>query len=103
MSARPLRAMPAPDVSIETITPEKAAKWLAHNPANRNLADARFGAFAAAVLRNEWRLHGESIKFDLNGDLLDGQHRLAAVVKSGVTIQSVVVRGVPRDDQKTID
>jgi hypothetical protein len=103
MNARPLRAMSALVVTIETITPEKAATWLAHNPANRNLAEARFGAFAAAMLRGEWRLNGESIKFDLDGDLLDGQHRLAAVVKSGVTIQSVVVRGVPRDDQKTID
>jgi hypothetical protein len=44
--------------------------------------------------RGEWRETGEAIKFDENGQLRDGQHRLAAIVRSGITLKMTVVRGV---------
>lgn len=49
-----------------------------------------------------WKVNGDTIC--LNGDrLLDGQHRLAAVVASGVTIQSFVIDGLPSDVFNTKD
>ena len=42
----------------------------------------------------EWKLNGKSICFDWNGRLLNGQHRLSAVVRSGVPLTTLVVRGL---------
>ena len=45
----------------------------------------------------KWRLNGKTICFDSTGRLLNGQHRLSAVVRSGVTLTTVVVRGLDPD------
>ncbi len=90
------------NVSVETITPEQASALLALNTHNRNLKDQYILRLAGAMQRGEWEMNGESIK--LNGDtLVDGQHRLAAIVKSGVPITTVVVRDLPLYVQETID
>lgn len=85
-----------------TITPDIAAMMLESNTKNSRRPDAaRVALYAKEMATGNWKTNGDTIKF--NGSvLLDGQHRLLAVVKSGVTIQSLVVRGVP-DDGKTID
>jgi hypothetical protein len=49
-----------------------------------------------------WRLNGESIIFD-ESSCLDGQHRLLAVVQSGVTIESVVVENIDASAFSTLD
>ena len=41
-----------------------------------------------------WELNGAAIVIDEFGNLIDGQHRLSAVVESGTTQQFVVVRNV---------
>lgn len=88
--------------TIETITPEQARLWLASNTHNRNLKDSYIVRLAEAIARGEWELNGESIKF--NSDVLvDGQHRLAAIVRANIPVLSVVVRGIPLSAQETVD
>lgn len=81
---------------IETITPEVAARTLQdHNKVNfRVPIPAIVTRYAAAMTNGKWEDNGAAIVFDSAGNLADGQHRLLAVVKSGITIQAVVVRGV---------
>lgn len=90
-------------VSVERITPEAAREMLARNQRNRNLRVVRVRELSGAMQRGEWQLTGETIKLAKGGALLDGQHRLEAVVHSGVTIESVVVRDLPLNAQDTID
>lgn len=90
-------------VSVETITPDIAEVWLKQNTHNREIRDQKVDKWAHAMSAGQWRLNGQTICFDPNGILVDGQHRLAAVVKSGVTIQSVVVRGINMETQITVD
>jgi hypothetical protein len=80
--------MREPVVAIETITPKQAQVILAHNDRNRSLASSRVTVYSGAMLAGEWRMNGETIKFNGDGTLLDGQHRLAAVVRSGQPQQS---------------
>jgi hypothetical protein len=47
--------------------------------------------------RGYWALNHQPIAFDEEGNLLDGQHRLAAIVRSGKTIRMLVARNVPRE------
>lgn len=88
---------------IVTITPGRAELWLQRNPKNRNLSKRAVENLAAAITRGEWSLNGASIVFDADGNLLDGQHRLAAIVLAGKEVESVVTWGVDPHAQTTMD
>ena len=82
---------------VQTITPELAGDWLARPGANRRMSTTIVNRYADAMVRGEWKITGEPIILSPDGRLLDGQHRLAAVVQSGTTIESMVVTGVHDD------
>lgn len=90
------------EMRLETITPEKASEWLKHNKSNRALSSGHVARLAAAITAGEWKLNGESIKF--NGtQLVDGQHRLNAIIRAGIPVKSYVVRGLESDVFDTLD
>ncbi|TXE27127.1 hypothetical protein FOT62_22675 [Serratia marcescens] len=88
---------------VETITPEIAITYLGANTINRNLNQTYVDRYVREMKSGTWRLNAESIKFDASGRLIDGQHRLNAVVMAGVAIQSLVVRGIPVGVIDTLD
>jgi hypothetical protein len=88
---------------MQTITPEIASSWLIKNKNNRPLSSYWVDTLSTAMQKGEWKYNAEAIKFDENGCLLDGQHRLSAVVKSGVTIQALVVYGLEPEVFITLD
>ena len=92
-------------VKIETITPEIAQKILdEQNPNNyRNLKPAVVAMYAKDMKEGKWIKNGDCIRFDQNGVLLDGQHRLRAIVESGIPQDFVIVEDVPSEGVKTID
>lgn len=87
----------------EIVTPAKARKWLEKNTDNRPARDKWIRQLAEAMSAGEWQMNGETIKFDVNGTLRDGQHRLEAVILSGKNIPMMVVRGLAEDVFTTID
>lgn len=89
--------------SVETITPALAKQYLEKNIANRPKDINRLRRYVKAIAENRWKLNGESIKFNNEGHLFDGQHRLEAIVSAGKAIQTLVVRNLPRDTFITID
>jgi hypothetical protein len=94
---------PTQRAAVERISPRKARSLLSNNGRNRNLRMPRVRELSGAMQRGEWELNGETVKVADDGTLLDGQHRLEAILHSGVTIQSVVVRGLPTTAQDTVD
>jgi hypothetical protein len=79
---------------FEVITPEMAKKMLEQNVSNFRSIDARRVAkYAREMRRGAWEVNGEAIKFN-GSSLLDGQHRLTAIVESGCSIKTLVIRGV---------
>lgn len=89
--------------SLEVITPEIAEVMLTHNTKNRKQRPAGLDKYARDMEGDEWVENGDAIRFAVDGTLLDGQHRLTAVVSAGVSITALVVRGLPVSAQKTID
>lgn len=92
--------------SVETVTPQVADKILTDSKdqvKNRNVADCHVEWLSDQMKAGKWRTNGEPIILDDEGFLLDGQHRLYAVVMSGATIETVVTRGVDRSTFATID
>ena len=94
---------PAPTYRAVTITPDLAREWLTRNTRNRNLNQKRVDHLAEAMKRGEWQENGDTIRFDRNGVLLDGQKRLLAVLQSRVSIRAQVVEGLEPGAQMTID
>lgn len=82
-------------VDIVLITPELAEELLRKNTENfRSLDVARVEVYAKAMRAGKWELNGESIKISHDEVLLDGQTRLHAIVRSGVSVRSVVISGI---------
>jgi len=81
---------------LETITPIMAEKYLASNAGHqRNVAFSHLFHLRQQMENDQWMMTGEPIIFDVNGCLVDGQHRLRALILAGITLQFMVVRGVP--------
>lgn len=80
---------------VEIITPEYAEYVLAnHNKRNRRASVKHIERLAKEMQKGQWSLNGATIAFDDEGVLIDGQHRLAAVVLAGIPMRFIVVRGV---------
>lgn len=86
------------------IGPAEAEALLAHNEVNRRLRPRLVEAYAEDMRRDLWDgNNGEAIKISRTGRLKDGQHRLNAIIVSGVTLELLVIDGVTDDAQKTMD
>lgn len=90
--------------SIEQITPQRAAEYLEKNDRNRSVRPTQIEKYAQDMRAGRWcGQTAEPIKFNCDGTLLDGQHRLMACVKTGVTITATVARGVPHSAMTYMD
>lgn len=96
-------AMAQPDIEVVNVTPALAEEWLAKNTHNRRLRETRVNRYATDMANGDWRWNGESIKFSKAETILDGQHRLHAVIRADVTIPMAVVRGLDDEAQETVD
>jgi hypothetical protein len=92
-----------PHYEVVKITPHLAKEWLERNTHNRNLRQRVVNGYAADIAAGAWAEDGQSIKFATDGALLDGQHRLAAIVQSGVPLRMLVVTNLPNSTQDTMD
>jgi hypothetical protein len=89
-----ISTLPRPVPQVVNITPTMAEQWLKTMVANRPISDKNVIEFATAMAENRWSLNGETIKFDGDGHLFDGQNRLQACILSEVAFRSYVVRGI---------
>ena len=91
------------NATIEKVTPELAEKLLASNSSNRRVSKELVDFLAREITEGRWVVNGDTIRTSKDGTLLDGQHRLLAVIKSGVTIDSYMVKGLNQSCFSTID
>lgn len=104
-SQLPLPASHVPQASgVHLVTPQLAASWLQLNrPENRRMSQRAVANLATTMLAGEYLLTHQPIAFDAHGRLIDGQHRLAAVVQSGVTVQMWVITGADPETFGVVD
>lgn len=75
------------------ITPKMAEIMLLRNHKNRDPRKGHVSFLAGQMLNGKFLLTHQGIAFDAGGVLIDGQHRLMAIVESGVTVTMVVSWG----------
>lgn len=83
---------------IVYVTPEIARHYLSLNTANyRTIKPAVASRYAEDMKSGNWHENGEAIQFSKNGTLKNGQHRLLAIVNSGVSMEMNVVTDLDDD------
>jgi hypothetical protein len=86
------------------ITPEYAKSLLRMNTSNRKVNKNFVERYAKDISDGRWcEDTGETIKIANDGTILDGQHRLIAVVQSGVPVYFHVVTGLDKKIMSFID
>lgn len=81
-----------------------AARWLTRNTKNRKIRQGTVARYRSDMAEGRWTFAGDPIRFDTNGNLIDGQHRLTALSElEGVTVPMLVVRGLPNEAQGFMD
>lgn len=85
------------------VTPTMAREWLGFNENNRNVRSLNVRMFARDISSNAWVVTGQAVQFDRDGRLIDGQHRLLAIVKADRPVMLLVVRGLDPRAQSVID
>lgn len=97
-------SVPVLDIRTVLVTPAMAKKWLAGNAEeNRSIRTGRVAAYARDMEQGRWQLTGETIKIDDQGVLIDGQHRLEAVVLSDTPVYMLVCYNLPHSVMEAID
>lgn len=84
------------------VTPDVAKKWLEYNTANRCITKDTLNRYTDDMKAGRWADNGESIKFS-KGKLLDGQHRLLAIIQSDKTLVLSVEFGLVPESQDFMD
>lgn len=92
-----------------TISPETAKSWLhgesgqKQNKNFRGPVESAIARYARDMESGRWRFNGETIVFDEQGFVRDGQQRLEACIRSGKSFDAIVVEGIKPDVDLTQD
>jgi hypothetical protein len=88
---------------IIKVSPRLAAEMLLLNSRNRSLSPKRVTKYAAAMTEGRWRLTSESISISKTGALLNGQHRLSAILEAAHPVDMTIWFGAADEEFAYID
>lgn len=91
------------DLTVKEVNPHIAEMMLKKNSNNRKLKEATVLLYARQMKEGRWKFQGDPIRFDVNGELIDGQHRLEAIRKSGTSQKIVIIAGLSPEAKDNID
>ena len=92
-----------PYADFHTITASMARVMLMHNTSNRGIVASGVAEWSDALRKGAWEENGEPVIVAITGELNDGQHRLSAVVETGIPLRTLIAFGVSRRSRKTVD
>jgi hypothetical protein len=90
-------------ITKSVITATDAATMLESNTKNRPMRARHVVKLTNEMRSGYWKFNGDTIRISKEGIMLDGQHRLTACVKSGITFGAIIVSGLDADVFDTID
>lgn len=90
-------------IEIVEVTPSLAAEWLERDVINRPISQVAVHTYAGDMRDLRWDWNGNTIVLGRNGEVLDGQHRLWAVIETGLAVPFIVVKNVSDAAKLSID
>mgnify|MGYP001086833999 CR=1 FL=1 len=92
------------DYESKIVTPEQAKTILLRsNYDNRKIRKSVVSKYAKSMRDGDWKMSPEPIAFSKSGRLINGQHRLTAVVESGVPCSFFFAYGFEEDVFDVLD
>lgn len=88
---------------VAHITPEIASELLSLNVDNRPIRKKQVKKLSKAITNGEWRFTHQGVAVSKTMRLLDGQHRLLAIVDAGVGVDMLVTTGLDDSAFLSID
>jgi len=90
---------------LVTITPQIAEKLLEMSDKRhqRTINQQHVIFLAREMSKGNFSFNGDSIRQDQDGNIIDGQHRLAACVSSGIQFNTLFVKGLDTEQISTIN
>ena len=87
---------------LVAINPAKAEALLNNNDNFRKINKTEIEKYSNLIKNDDWKFNGDTIAFNLEGQLKDGQHRLSAIIKTGIPIKviPVIINSDMRTDNK---
>jgi hypothetical protein len=81
---------------VEKVSPSLARRWIeaSEDVRQRTVVRRRVEKLAHAINSGQWRVTHQGIALTEDGVVLDGQHRLHAIIAADETVDVLVVRGV---------
>lgn len=90
--------VPGIEFEVVELTPELAEEYLTKLPERqRKLSERTVNRYASDLLEGEFPFTGDPIRFNVDGELIDGQHRCTAVVAAGQAVPVLVIRGLGQE------
>ena len=94
---------PTIQCAICAILPQEAESLLANNTGNRKMREHRIANYVRLMSQGDWVITGDAICISPEGRLLNGQHRMAAVVSFGKPVPFLVLRNCPEENFHAMD
>lgn len=102
-------SLPGIEITLELMTPELAEHYLAKRPTaqskikQRSESSKTVDRYTGDMLAGEWPFTGDPARFNTLGEMIDGQHRLMAIIRSGIAQWMIVVRGLEPETFVVLD
>jgi hypothetical protein len=106
----PVRGSEPPEgfhVDVRWFGPQEAHKILTESQYQRKHSPSTVSKYARDMKADKWVFNGSPIRYngeaEGNPQLLDGQHRLRAVIEANVVLPFVVISGIDKESLHTMD
>ena len=99
----PFDAIPYNNAFVVNVTPELARHWLVYNQINRPVNPRTVDEYIRQIESGQWKRTHQGIALTQYGTLLDGQHRLLAIIRTGRTLPMLVFTNEPAENYEFID
>lgn len=105
MTLEPIKGDTGMRARVEKISPDLARKWLevSEGERQRGVRRNRVEKLAHAITAGQWQVTHQGIALSPDGIVLDGQHRLHAIILADTTVEMLVMRQVSPDVFHSID
>lgn len=97
-----MKNQPTMKTQIMSITPQIAQDMLKRNTKNVPVSKVLVYFYANEMKQGKWRLTGQGISIADDGTLIDGQHRLLAVIAANVTVDFLIISDLDYDEIFTV-
>ena len=92
------------EICLEFIDPALAEEYLTENfKNNRNTSEKELKELTSEMKSGRFTLSDSAVCFDKKGELINGQHRLEAIIRSTTIQPLVVIRNMPEESKLILD